>query len=155
KTCPAAVNGLLSSGWRTQPVPSIAACLAGSARTTKTTSADALMIAVALRLSSAMSDLLITEPVADCDARQALIFIAVEALDLLDLSDAPSGACRTIDNRRTGRTPVHALPGTRRSTVGAMHKHEPGQERFGAAAPSAEWDARYGERERAVWSGRP
>jgi SAM-dependent methyltransferase len=36
-----------------------------------------------------------------------------------------------------------------------MHEHETGEERFGAAAKAAEWDARYGEREGAMWSGRP
>lgn len=34
-----------------------------------------------------------------------------------------------------------------------MHAH--GEERFGAAAQAAEWDARYSERDRAMWSGRP
>src|SRR5438270_6152658 len=52
--CPAAVSGLLSRVSRTQPVPSIAACFAGSARTAKMASAGALMTVVALRLSSAM-----------------------------------------------------------------------------------------------------
>src|SRR5688572_4001950 len=55
KICPAAVNGLLSRASRTQPVPSIAACFAGSARTAKMASAGALMTVVALTLSSAMS----------------------------------------------------------------------------------------------------
>ena len=36
-----------------------------------------------------------------------------------------------------------------------MHEHEPGERRFGAAAQAAEWDARYGERDGAIWSGRP
>src|SRR5205823_13327200 len=54
KISPAAVNGLLSRASQTQPVPSIAACFAGSARTAKTAAAGALMIVVALRLSSAM-----------------------------------------------------------------------------------------------------
>jgi SAM-dependent methyltransferase len=35
-----------------------------------------------------------------------------------------------------------------------MHEHEQG-ERFGAAAQAAEWDARYGESEGQIWSGRP
>src|SRR5438105_2322439 len=35
-----------------------------------------------------------------------------------------------------------------------MHEHEHG-ERFGAAAQAAEWDTRYGERDGAMWSGRP
>src|SRR6266851_5463577 len=39
KICPAAVNGWLSRGSRTRPVPSIAACWAGSASTAKMTSA--------------------------------------------------------------------------------------------------------------------
>lgn len=34
-----------------------------------------------------------------------------------------------------------------------MHAH--GEERFGAAAQAAEWDARYSERDGAMWSGRP
>src|SRR5438105_12808283 len=53
KICPAAVNGVLSRVSRTQPVPSIAACFAGSARTAKMASAGALMTVVALTLSSA------------------------------------------------------------------------------------------------------
>ncbi|MEY2447297.1 MAG: hypothetical protein QOH79_773, partial [Acidimicrobiaceae bacterium] len=36
-----------------------------------------------------------------------------------------------------------------------MHEHERGEQRFGAAAQAAEWDARYGERDGAMWSGRP
>src|ERR1700704_2930659 len=53
KICPAAVSRLLSSVSRTQPVPSIAACFAGSARTAKMASAGALMTVVALTQSSA------------------------------------------------------------------------------------------------------
>ena len=34
-----------------------------------------------------------------------------------------------------------------------MHEH--GDQRFGAAAEAAEWDARYSERDGAMWSGRP
>src|SRR5260370_40408620 len=36
-----------------------------------------------------------------------------------------------------------------------MHEHEPGEQRFGAAPEAAEWDARYSERDGAIWSGRP
>jgi SAM-dependent methyltransferase len=36
-----------------------------------------------------------------------------------------------------------------------MHDHDPGEQRFGAAAQAAEWDARYSEGEGAMWSGRP
>ena len=36
-----------------------------------------------------------------------------------------------------------------------IHEHEPGEERFRAAAQAAEWDARYSERDGAMWSGRP
>lgn len=36
-----------------------------------------------------------------------------------------------------------------------MHDHGHGDERFGTAAQAAEWDARYGERDEAMWSGRP
>jgi SAM-dependent methyltransferase len=36
-----------------------------------------------------------------------------------------------------------------------MHKHEHGEQRFATAAQAAEWDARYGERKKALWSGRP
>ena len=36
-----------------------------------------------------------------------------------------------------------------------MHEHDHGEQRFGAAAQAAEWDARYSEREGARWSGRP
>src|SRR5580700_3877486 len=53
-TCPAAVSGWPSRGSRTQPVPSIAACLVGSASTAKIASAGALMIVVALMVSSVM-----------------------------------------------------------------------------------------------------
>ena len=53
-TWPAAVSGWLSRDSRTQPVPSIAACLAGSARTAKMASAGASMIVVALTVSPAM-----------------------------------------------------------------------------------------------------
>jgi SAM-dependent methyltransferase len=35
------------------------------------------------------------------------------------------------------------------------HEHEHGERRFGTAAQAAEWDARYGERDGAMWSGRP
>jgi SAM-dependent methyltransferase len=34
-----------------------------------------------------------------------------------------------------------------------MHEH--GEQRLGAAAEAAEWDARYSERDGAMWSGRP
>jgi SAM-dependent methyltransferase len=36
-----------------------------------------------------------------------------------------------------------------------MPDHEHGQPRFGAAGQAAEWDARYSERDGAMWSGRP
>ena len=36
-----------------------------------------------------------------------------------------------------------------------MHEHEPGEQRFGASPRAAEWDARYSERDAAMWSGRP
>jgi len=36
-----------------------------------------------------------------------------------------------------------------------MHEHGHGEQRFGTAAQAAEWDARYSEREGAMWSGRP
>ena len=36
-----------------------------------------------------------------------------------------------------------------------MSTHESDDERFGATAQAAEWDARYGERDGAMWSGRP
>lgn len=36
-----------------------------------------------------------------------------------------------------------------------MHEHEHGKGPFGAAAQTAEWDARYGEHDGAMWSGRP
>ena len=35
------------------------------------------------------------------------------------------------------------------------HDHEHDPNRFGAAGQAAEWDARYGERDDAMWSGRP
>ena len=36
-----------------------------------------------------------------------------------------------------------------------MHHDDHGDERFGAAAQAAEWDERYSEDDRAMWSGRP
>ena len=36
-----------------------------------------------------------------------------------------------------------------------MHEHEHGEQRFGAAEQAAEWDAKYSERDGAMWSGRP
>ena len=36
-----------------------------------------------------------------------------------------------------------------------MHGHEHGEQRLGATAQAAEWDARYSERDGAMWSGRP
>ncbi|MCA1846571.1 MAG: class I SAM-dependent methyltransferase [Actinobacteria bacterium] len=36
-----------------------------------------------------------------------------------------------------------------------MEEHEHGEQRVGLAEQAAEWDARYSERERAMWSGRP
>src|SRR3989442_3450022 len=36
-----------------------------------------------------------------------------------------------------------------------MHEHEDDEGRFGAPAQAAEWDARYSERDGAMWSGRP
>jgi len=36
-----------------------------------------------------------------------------------------------------------------------MHEHEHGEQRFGGAEQTAEWDARYSERDGAMWSGRP
>jgi SAM-dependent methyltransferase len=36
-----------------------------------------------------------------------------------------------------------------------MREHEHGEQHFGAAAQTAEWDARYRERDGAMWSGRP
>src|SRR5918996_5592462 len=52
------------------------------------------------------------------------------------------------------RAPAEYAPPWR-STVRTMHEHEHGKEHFGAAEQSAEWDARYRERERAMWSGQP
>jgi SAM-dependent methyltransferase len=36
-----------------------------------------------------------------------------------------------------------------------MHEHGSGEQRFGTAAQAAEWDARYSERDGAMWSGQP
>ena len=36
-----------------------------------------------------------------------------------------------------------------------MHEYERGEQHFGAAARAAEWDARYRERDGAMWSARP
>jgi SAM-dependent methyltransferase len=36
-----------------------------------------------------------------------------------------------------------------------MHEHEHCETRFGAQAQAAQWDARYSERDGAMWSGRP
>src|SRR5579859_1590852 len=54
KIWPEVVNGAESTLSHTQPVPSIAAWRAGSARTANTASAEALMTLVALTLSSAI-----------------------------------------------------------------------------------------------------
>jgi SAM-dependent methyltransferase len=39
--------------------------------------------------------------------------------------------------------------------VRSMPEHEHGEQGFAAAAQATEWDARYGERDGAMWSGRP
>jgi SAM-dependent methyltransferase len=36
-----------------------------------------------------------------------------------------------------------------------MHEHEPEEKPFGAGSQAGEWDARYGESDEAMWSGRP
>jgi hypothetical protein len=54
KIWPTTANGVLSIDPRTQPVPSIATCFAGSARTAKIVSVGALIVMVALMLSLAM-----------------------------------------------------------------------------------------------------
>src|SRR5919106_4332544 len=36
-----------------------------------------------------------------------------------------------------------------------MHEHEHGEQRFSGGPQAAEWDARYSERDGAMWSGRP
>lgn len=36
-----------------------------------------------------------------------------------------------------------------------MNEPQQGDQRFGTAAQAAEWDARYSERDAAMWSGRP
>jgi SAM-dependent methyltransferase len=36
-----------------------------------------------------------------------------------------------------------------------VHDHESGEQQFGAAAQAAEWDTRYSEHDRTMWSGRP
>src|SRR5262252_2024810 len=36
-----------------------------------------------------------------------------------------------------------------------MPDHDHGESRFAAASQAAEWDARYGERDGSMWSGRP
>ena len=41
------------------------------------------------------------------------------------------------------------------STVRTMGEHEHGEQHFGVAAQAAQWDARYRERDGAMWSGRP
>ena len=41
------------------------------------------------------------------------------------------------------------------STVRAMGEHEHGEQRVGAGAQAAEWDARYSERGEGMWSGQP
>jgi hypothetical protein len=51
---PAAVSGVPSTDSRTQPVPSIAAGLAGSARTATMASAEAFMIVAALSVAPVM-----------------------------------------------------------------------------------------------------
>ena len=42
-----------------------------------------------------------------------------------------------------------------RRTMRTMEDHEHSEHRFGAATQAAEWDARYNERDGAMWSGRP
>jgi SAM-dependent methyltransferase len=39
--------------------------------------------------------------------------------------------------------------------VRTVHEREHGDQRFNSAAQAAEWDARYSERDEAMWSGRP
>ena len=36
-----------------------------------------------------------------------------------------------------------------------MHENDDGDQRFGAAGQAAKWDARYNERDQAMWSGQP
>jgi hypothetical protein len=100
KTCPAAVNGLLSRVSRTQPVPSTAACFAGSARTAKMASAGALMTVVALTVSSAMSlppDELSLAPVL-AFTKPGLI-ADVAAARIAALLSVAAGASRAQDGR--------------------------------------------------------
>jgi SAM-dependent methyltransferase len=40
-------------------------------------------------------------------------------------------------------------------SLGGVHDHDHGEQRFGAAAQAAGWDARYSEGEGPMWSGRP
>jgi SAM-dependent methyltransferase len=39
--------------------------------------------------------------------------------------------------------------------VRALREHEHGEQHFGVAGQAVEWDSRYGERDGAMWSGRP
>ena len=53
------------------------------------------------------------------------------------------------------RSPRLARPGRLVTAYRASHAEpEPGESRFAPAAQAAEWDARYGERDGAMWSGR-
>src|SRR4029453_6820806 len=51
------------------------------------------------------------------------------------------------------RSPSSSRAERRHAEVRSMHEH--GEQRFGAAAKAGEWDARYSERDGAMWSGRP
>ena len=56
---------------------------------------------------------------------------------------------------RLAKYPRRFSPSVMASTVRNMHAQEHGQKRFASRTQAAEWDARYSERDGAMWSGRP
>src|SRR5262245_25494908 len=62
------------------------------------------------------------------------------------------GDMRVLTDSSSPKPVVRTAP---RSTVRTVHDDEGEEPRFGAKAQAAEWDARYGEHDQAMWSGRP
>jgi hypothetical protein len=77
KICPDAVRGWRSRGSQTQPVPSIAACFAGSTRTAKTASAGAWMVLLALTVSLAIDEYLLSQA---CDPSKRELSVVAPAV---------------------------------------------------------------------------
>ena len=66
-------------------------------------------------------------------------------------SSSARGCGVVTSSRYAGRAIVVVVAAYR----AAMQGHEDSEERFGPAAQAAEWDARYSDRDGAMWSGRP